>query len=116
MKKITVEVLKNINIYVIDKYYNEIYNLSNTHYEGTDKFLILQDILKHVSEIDKYVEVPIDTCDNCHYTDEIGGDCPKCGCTKIKRLRRVTGYLTGDYVTAFNKGKQAEVEDRTKHA
>lgn len=59
MKKITVEVLKNINSYVIDKYYNEIYNLSNTHYEGTDKFLILQDILKHVSEIDKYVEVPI---------------------------------------------------------
>ena len=62
------------------------------------------------------INVPIDTCDNCHYTDEIGGDCPKCGCTKIKRLRRVTGYLTGDYVTAFNKGKQAEVEDRTKHA
>lgn len=41
MKKITVEVLKNINSYVIDKYYNEIYNLSNTHYEGTDNFLIL---------------------------------------------------------------------------
>ena len=62
------------------------------------------------------INVPIDTCDNCHYTDEIGGECPKCGCTNIKRLRRVTGYLTGDYVTAFNKGKQAEVEDRTKHA
>ena len=59
MKKITVEVLKNINSYIIDKYYNEIYNLSNTHYEGTDNFVILQDILKQVSETDKYIDVPI---------------------------------------------------------
>ena len=34
----------------------------------------------------------------------------------IQHLRRVTGYLTGDYKTAFNKGKQAEVEDRYKHS
>jgi len=27
----------------------------------------------------------------------------------------VTGYLTGDYKSAFNQGKQAEVEDRVKH-
>ena len=25
-------------------------------------------------------------------------------------------YLTGDYKTAFNKGKQAEVEDRYQHS
>ena len=25
-------------------------------------------------------------------------------------------YLTGDYKTAFNNGKQAEVEDRVKHS
>ena len=61
------------------------------------------------------INVPIDTCDCCHYTDEIGEACPKCGGKNIKRLRRVTGYLTGDYVTAFNKGKQFEVEDRVKH-
>jgi len=30
-------------------------------------------------------------------------------------LRRVTGYLTGNYKTAFNKGKQDEVEARVKH-
>lgn len=35
---------------------------------------------------------------------------------KFKRLRRVTGYLTGDYKTKFNDSKQAEVEDRVKHA
>ena len=59
MKKITVEVLKNINSYIIDKYYNKIYNGSDTSYEGTHNFLILQDILKQVSETDKYIDVPI---------------------------------------------------------
>ena len=41
--------------------------------------------------------------------------CPMCGSENISRLRRVTGYLTGDYLTAFNKGKQEEVKDRVKH-
>ena len=40
---------------------------------------------------------------------------PMCGCDKIRRLRRVTGYLTGDYKSAFNKGKQQEVEMRISH-
>jgi ribonucleoside-triphosphate reductase len=35
---------------------------------------------------------------------------------KFKRLRRITGYLTGDYETKFNDSKQAEVRDRVKHA
>lgn len=34
----------------------------------------------------------------------------------FQRLRRVTGYLTGDYQTRFNDGKQAEVRDRTTHS
>lgn len=34
---------------------------------------------------------------------------------KFKRLRRITGYLTGDYETKFNDSKQAEVRDRVKH-
>ena len=42
--------------------------------------------------------------------------CPQCGGEHIQHLRRVTGYLTGDYKTAFNKGKQAETEDRYKHS
>lgn len=59
--------------------------------------------------------VPNDCCSDCGYTDEINDECPICGSKDIRRLRRVTGYLTGDYKTAFNKGKQAEVEDRVKH-
>ena len=61
------------------------------------------------------LNVPNDTCMKCGYTDEIGDECPVCGCKDIRRLRRITGYLTGDYKTAFNKGKQQEVEMRVKH-
>ena len=61
------------------------------------------------------LNVPNDTCMKCGYTDEIGDECPVCGCKDIRRLRRVTGYLTGDYKTALNKGKQQEVEMRVKH-
>ena len=61
------------------------------------------------------INVPNDTCMNCGYTEEIGDACPMCGSKNIQRLRRVTGYLTGNYTTAFNKGKQQEVEMRVKH-
>nr|DAH38513.1 MAG TPA: anaerobic ribonucleoside triphosphate reductase [Caudoviricetes sp.] len=61
------------------------------------------------------VNVPNDMCTNCGYTDDIKDNCPMCGCSNIRRLRRVTGYLTGDYTTAFNEGKQQEVELRVKH-
>ena len=61
------------------------------------------------------VNVPNDTCMECGYCDEIGDTCPECGSHNIRRLRRVTGYLTGDYTTAFNLGKQQEVKLRVKH-
>ena len=61
------------------------------------------------------VNTPNDLCTNCGYQGELGETCPQCGSTKIQRLRRVTGYLTGDYKTAFNLGKQDEVKDRVKH-
>ena len=61
------------------------------------------------------INVPNDLCMDCGYTEEIGDACPICGGKHIQRLRRVTGYLTGDYTTAFNKGKQQEVEMRVKH-
>ena len=61
------------------------------------------------------INVPNDTCLSCGYTDEFNDTCPECGGHEIQQLRRVTGYLTGNYKTAFNAGKQAEVEDRVKH-
>lgn len=61
------------------------------------------------------INVPNDTCLDCGYCDEFNDQCPVCGSDNIQQLRRVTGYLTGNYTTAFNKGKQAEVEARVKH-
>lgn len=61
------------------------------------------------------INVPNDTCLDCGYCDEFNDKCPECGSKNIQQLRRVTGYLTGNYKTAFNKGKQEEVERRVKH-
>lgn len=80
---------------------------------------VLEDIVNYAMDKDiPYfaINVPCDTCMNCGYTDEIGESCPMCGCEDIQRLRRVTGYLTGNYTTAFNDGKQEEVSMRVKHS
>ena len=61
------------------------------------------------------INVPSDTCLNCGFQGEINDKCPMCGSENIQQLRRVTGYLTGDYKTAFNDGKIAETDDRVKH-
>ena len=61
------------------------------------------------------VNVPNDTCLDCGFTGEFNDECPMCGSRNIQQLRRVTGYLTGDYRSAFNKGKQQETEMRVKH-
>jgi ribonucleoside-triphosphate reductase len=61
---------------------------------------------------------PIDNCMDCGFSGVIDHDCPKCGAPTdhIQRLRRVTGYLSADYKTRFNPGKQKEVEDRIVHS
>lgn len=60
------------------------------------------------------INVPNDTCLECGYCDEFDDECPMCGSHNIQQLRRVTGYLTGNYTTAFNLGKQQETNMRTK--
>ena len=61
------------------------------------------------------VNTPNDTCLDCGFCDEFNDKCPTCGSEHIQQLRRVTGYLTGNYKTAFNNGKIAETEERVKH-
>ena len=61
------------------------------------------------------INVPSDTCLDCGYQGEINDTCPICGSHNIQQLRRVTGYLTGNYTTAFNLGKQDEVHHRQRH-
>ena len=88
--------------------------------EGTCKNNIdaLEEIVDYAMEKDiPYfaINVPNDTCLSCGYTDEMDEECPMCHSDDIQHLRRVTGYLTGDYKTAFNEGKQQETEMRVKH-
>ena len=61
------------------------------------------------------INVPSDICLDCGFQGEINNECPKCQSNNIQRLRRVTGYLTGNYTTAFNLGKQDEVQHRVRH-
>ena len=68
-----------------------------------------------------------DMCEDCGYQGYIPGKCPKCGSLKISRLRRVCGYLTGNYkptcdcdgniiiAGAFNEGKVNETDNRVIH-
>ena len=60
-----------------------------------------------------------DHCDICGYEGPIEEHgCPNCGNmdeNHITRIRRITGYLTGDVKSRWNSYKQAELKDRTKH-
>lgn len=57
---------------------------------------------------------PIDTCQGCGYRGIIYHQCPVCRSESIARLRRITGYLTGN-LDSWNSAKQAEEADRVKH-
>lgn len=89
---------------------------------------VKHDIIHNIEALEKMVDyamekdipyfainLPNDMCNDCGYTGLIGNNCPKCGSEDISRLRRVTGYLTGDYKSAFNLGKQVETEQRVIH-
>lgn len=61
------------------------------------------------------INLPNDGCSSCGWTGEINDKCPMCGSNDISRLRRVTGYLTGDAFQNFNPGKIDETLRRIKH-
>lgn len=58
---------------------------------------------------------PVDTCHHCGYKGVIYDKCPICRSEDILRMRRITGYLTGD-LNSWNSAKRAEEHDRVKHA
>ena len=59
------------------------------------------------------INFPIDECMGCFHRGIIEEECPSCGSTQIRRIRRITGYLST--VDHFNDAKQAELRDRVKH-
>lgn len=59
------------------------------------------------------INFPIDECRVCGFGGLIDEECPKCGSGDIRRIRRITGYLST--VDRFNAAKQAELHDRHSH-
>ena len=57
---------------------------------------------------------PVDRCKDCGTEAIIYDSCPVCGSHNISRIRRITGYLTGD-LESWNSAKKAEEMDRVKH-
>jgi anaerobic ribonucleoside-triphosphate reductase len=60
------------------------------------------------------INFPIDFCNSCGYSGVIEQDsCPACSGSSIKRIRRITGYLST--IDRFNDAKRVELEQRVKH-
>lgn len=77
----------------------------------------IETVLRHMKESDigyAGINFPVDYCMSCSYTGVINQDeCPMCGSIDIKRVRRITGYLST--VDRFNDAKQCELRDRLPH-
>ncbi|CAL7959452.1 ribonucleoside-triphosphate reductase (formate) [Gammaproteobacteria bacterium] len=59
------------------------------------------------------INFPIDFCNVCGHSGIIDDACPICASTSIKRVRRITGYLST--IDRFNDAKQAELKQRFAH-
>ena len=74
-------------------------------------------IVRHMAACDMGyagINFPIDICGNCGHRGIIAGDCPACGSGDIRRIRRITGYLST--VDKFNEAKRKELFNRVVHA
>ncbi|MEI8054659.1 MAG: anaerobic ribonucleoside-triphosphate reductase [bacterium] len=59
------------------------------------------------------INFPVDFCNACGHSGIIDDACPACASTSIKRIRRITGYLST--IDRFNDAKQAELKQRIAH-
>ncbi|MBS7343085.1 MAG: hypothetical protein KIH02_08100 [Parabacteroides sp.] len=55
----------------------------------------------------------MESCDECSKECKYSKECLGEG-VPFQRIRRITGYLTGD-INTWNNGKKAELADREKH-
>jgi len=74
-------------------------------------------IIRHMRDSDMGyagINYPVDFCVNCNLLGVIDEDnCPRCGSGNIRRVRRITGYLST--TDRFNDSKLAELRDRVSH-
>lgn len=76
----------------------------------------VQEIIEYAYKNDcNYIGInfPMDNCLDCGYTGRIWGQCPWCKSVKIRRLRRVSGYLSEE--DSFSTGKRKELNERKFH-
>lgn len=81
-----------------------------------DNIQAFEKILRHMRNSDMGyagVNFPIDECRSCGNSGIIENECKVCGSTDIRRIRRITGYLST--IDRFNDAKQAELKDRAVH-
>jgi anaerobic ribonucleoside-triphosphate reductase len=77
----------------------------------------VEDILRYMKQCDigyAGINFPVDFCESCGYLGVIDADiCPICSNSEIKRVRRITGYLST--IDRFNDAKHEELEHRVAH-
>ena len=77
----------------------------------------MEAIIKHMKACDMgyaAVNFPVDFCTGCGNLGVINeNNCPRCGSPSIRRVRRITGYLST--VDRFNDSKVAELNSRIVH-
>ncbi len=77
----------------------------------------VEDVIRYMQQCDigyAGINFPVDFCEGCGYLGVIGGDtCPVCSMSDIKRVRRITGYLST--IDRFNDAKHEELEQRVAH-
>ncbi|MEW6426065.1 MAG: anaerobic ribonucleoside-triphosphate reductase, partial [Bacillota bacterium] len=77
----------------------------------------VETIIRHMAESDMGyagVNYPVDFCCGCNLLGVINErTCPRCGSPDIRRVRRITGYLST--VDRFNDSKVRELNDRLVH-
>ena len=81
-----------------------------------DNIEAIEKIIRHMASCNLGyggINYPIDECISCSFSGLIPEACPQCGGTAIRRIRRITGYLSTE--ERFNEAKQAELRDRKSH-
>jgi len=77
----------------------------------------VETIVRHMAACDMGyagVNYPVDFCCGCSLLGVISeAACPRCGSSEIRRVRRITGYLST--VDRFNDSKVKELNDRLVH-
>ncbi|MGI6659833.1 MAG: anaerobic ribonucleoside-triphosphate reductase [Dethiobacteraceae bacterium] len=81
-----------------------------------ENYEAVEQIVRHMAASDVGyggINYPLDECRDCGYSGIMHDCCPGCGGTNVRRIRRITGYLSTE--ERFNSAKQAELRDRKPH-